>query len=64
VTAIGLRYNAWSRSALGKDFTDAADLSANTLELFFDAFITAVHVIDTVNDGFTVGNQSGDDQRR
>jgi hypothetical protein len=62
-TLVCLGHNAGSSGAFGQDFTDAPDLCADAFQLLFDAFIAAVNMIDAVNDGFTVGDQRGDDQR-
>src|SRR5580765_4941884 len=59
----GLRYYARSRGALGQNFTDATDLGAHGLELLFDALVSAVDMIDAVDNGFAVSHQRGDDQR-
>src|SRR5271157_412525 len=48
----------------GEDFADAADLGADSLQLFLDVLVTAVDVVDAVNDGFAVGDQSGEHERR
>ena len=58
-----LRHNAGSGGAFGQDLTDAANLCAHAFQLLFNPLIAAIYVIDAVDDGFTIGNQRGDDQR-
>jgi hypothetical protein len=58
-----LGHNSGSSGAPGQDLTNAANLCANAFQLFFNALIAAVNVIDAVDDGFTVGDEGGDDQR-
>ena len=58
-----LRHNAGRCGAFGQDLTDAADLRADAFQLLFNPLIATVDVVDAIDDGFTIGNQSGDDQR-
>ena len=44
---------------LREHFADALDLCAQPTELFFDSLITAVDVIDAIDDGFPVSDQRG-----
>ena len=48
---------------LGEHFSDALDLRADAFQLFFNVLVAAVDVVDTIDDGFAVGNQSGNDER-
>src|SRR6476660_58878 len=52
-----LRHNAGHRRALGEYLADAANLRAHAFELFFNALISAINVVDAVDDGFAVGDQ-------
>ena len=38
-----------------EDFAHAADLGAYVAELFFHAFVAAIHVVDAVEDAFAIG---------
>ena len=49
--------------AFAEDVAHAADLGAYAAELFFEALVAAVHVVDAVEDGFAVGDQGGEDER-
>src|ERR1022692_4329681 len=51
------------KSMLRKHVADAADLGADGFQLFFDFFVTAVDVVDAVDDGFAIGDEGGEDQR-
>src|SRR5712691_6465131 len=56
--------SGWGGSALGQDLADAADLGAYAFEFFFDIFVSAVDVVDAIDDGFAFRDQSGQDQGR
>ena len=43
----------------GEDVAHSADLCAYAAELFLEVLVAAVHVIDAVEDGFSVGDESG-----
>ncbi len=45
-----------------EDFAHAADLGAYAAELFFEALVATVHVVDAVEDAFAVGYQGGEDE--
>ena len=53
----------WGGCLLGEDFADAADLGSYCAQLFFDVFVATVDVIDAIDDGFSVGDQCGEDKR-
>ena len=40
----------------GKHLADAANLRAHTFQLFFDVLVSAVDVVDTVDNRLAVGN--------
>ena len=68
--ARGYRYTLCSPHLLlhgggffGEHFSDALDLRADSFELFFDVFVATVDVVDAVDDGFAVGDESGEDER-
>ena len=46
-------------SFLGEHFADAFDLGADGAELFFDVLVAAVDVVDAVDDGLAIGDESG-----
>ena len=48
---------------LGKHFADAADLGADSLQFFFNVFVTTIDVVDAVDDGLAVGDQRGQHER-
>ena len=48
--------------ALGEHFADAFHLSAHGTELFFDALVTAVDVVDAIDDGFAIGDECGENE--
>ena len=50
------------RLLLAEDVAHAADLSSYPTEFFFDAFVAAIDVVDAVEDGFSVGDESGEDK--
>src|SRR5689334_21535537 len=52
-----LRHDAGHRRALGEYLADATNLRTHAFELFFNALISEINVIDPVNDGFAVGDQ-------
>ena len=41
----------------------AANLGSDAAQLFFDALVAAIHVIDAVEDGLAIGDQGGEDER-
>jgi len=45
-------------SFLGQDFANTADLCANAAQFFFNVFITAIDVVDAINDGFAIRDKS------
>ena len=47
---------------LAENISHAADLGADAAEFFFDVLVAAVHVVDAVEDGFAVGDESGEDE--
>ena len=47
---------AWGSTA------HAADLRSDTTQFFFNLLVSAIDVIDAVEDGFAIGDQSGDDE--
>ena len=51
------------RLLFAEDVSHAADLGADTTELFFEVFIAAIEVIDAVEDGFAVSDEGGEDER-
>src|SRR6185437_13486653 len=53
---VGLRYNAGSSGAFGQNFSDSADLRAHAFQLLFNALITAIYVINAVDNGFSIGH--------
>src|SRR5579872_4561385 len=48
---------------LGQDFSDAANLSADSAQLFFDVLVTAINVIYAIDDGFAIRDEGGKHQR-
>src|SRR6267378_3252970 len=46
-----------------EDVAHAADLSAYSAEFVFEVFVASVEVVDAVEDGLAVGDESGEDQR-
>ena len=42
-----------------KELTDAADFSSYGAQLFFDAFVAAIDVINAIDDGLTLGDEGG-----
>src|SRR5512142_2742989 len=47
----------------GQHFADALHLSADRAQLFFNALVAAVDVVDAIDDGFAVGDEGGEDER-
>jgi hypothetical protein len=39
-----------------EDVAHAANLGADAAEFFFEVFVTAIEVVDAIEDGFAVGN--------
>ena len=54
----------WRGRFLREDFADAANLRAHSAQFLFDIFVAAVNVIDAVDDGFAIGDERRQDQRR
>ncbi len=48
--------------AIGEDVAHATDLRANAAQLLFNPLISAVDMVNAVEDGLAVGNQSGEHQ--
>ena len=46
-----------------ENLADAANLRADTTQLFFYVFVAAVHVIDAIDDRLTIRYQRSYDQR-
>ncbi len=47
-----------------EDIAHAADLCAYAPQLFFDALVAAIHMVNAVEDGFTIGDKGGENERR
>lgn len=45
-----------------KQLVHPLDLRPKCLQLFFNALVAAIHVVDAVDDGFAIRRQCGDDQ--
>src|SRR5271155_6084234 len=50
-------------SPISEDVSHAPDLSPNAAQLFFDVLITAVHVVDAVENRFAIGDKRSQHQR-
>ena len=48
---------------IGEDIAEAANLGAHAAQLFLNVFIAAVHVVNAVENGLTVGDEGGQNQR-
>ena len=46
-----------------EDVAHAVNLGADAAQLFFDALVAAVHVIDAVENGFAIGDEGRQDER-
>src|SRR5271157_4798623 len=44
--------------ALGQELSDAADLRSHPTQLFFDALVAPVNVVDAVDDGLAIGTSA------
>ena len=51
-----------SGCAFGEHFADALDLGAHAAKFFFNALITAINVINAVENGFAFGDESSNHQ--
>ena len=47
-----------------EDISHAANLRAHAAQLLLDSLIAAIHVIDAIEDGLSVGYQRSEHQRR
>lgn len=45
-----------------EDISHAADLGTDSAKLFFEAFVTAVHVVDAVQNALAIGDHCGEYQ--
>ena len=50
--------------SFGQHLANTADLRAYAFEFSFNVFVTAVNVVNAVNNGFAIRHQGGKDQRR
>jgi len=48
----------------GENIAYAPNLGTNAFQLLFDIFVTAIDVVYAVNDGFAIGHQRGQHERR
>src|SRR5208283_787954 len=46
-----------------EDVAHTADLGTDVAELFFEVLVAAVEVVDAVKNGFSVGDEGGEDER-
>src|SRR5271163_655671 len=49
-------------SWVAEDVAEAANLRSYSAEFLFDVLIAAVHVVDAVEDGFSVGDHGGENE--
>ena len=45
-----------------KDMSHASNLRTDRLQLFFDMLVSAIHVVNAIEDGFAVGDKCGEDK--
>jgi hypothetical protein len=50
------------RASFGKDVSDPANLGANHSQLLLDVFVASVDVVDAIDDGFAIGDESSQHQ--
>src|SRR5437868_7551535 len=61
--SVAVHLSLYGGGFLREHFTDAFDLRAYGFEFFFDIFVSAVDVVDAVDDGLSVGDQRSKNER-
>lgn len=52
-----------SARSFGKKIANTADFGADGFQFFFDVLVTAIEVVDAVDDGLSVGDEGGEHKR-